>query len=257
MSVDRSSAGDPARTLALLWRDPMAVPRHGPRRGMDLDTVISAAIELADERGLDAVTVRRVAERLGIATMSLYTYVPGKSELLDLMLDAAYSQMSRTPTTGEAWRARLAAVAQDNRELFRTHPWTAVVSTLRPPLGPGQMAKYEHDLAAFDDCGLDDVTADDCLTHLLTFVRANARDTIDSHGARRDTAMDDEQWWASAGPVLARVLDPDQYPRATRIGAAAGSAHGSAHDPTHAYEFGLARLLDGLAPLIEGRPATR
>ncbi|PPK92327.1 regulatory TetR family protein [Kineococcus xinjiangensis] len=250
MSSDRSSAGDPARTLALLWRDPSAVPRRGPRRTLDLDAVVEAATALADAEGLPALTMRRVAERLGVAPMSLYTYVPGKAELLDLMLDAAYAAMPRQDTTGRPWRERVAAVAEENRRLHLAHPWAATVSTLRPPLGPGQAAKYEHELAAFDGCGLDDVEVDDCLTWVLGFVRACARDAADAEAARADGGTD-EQWWASAGPLLARVLDPAAHPRATRIGAAAGAAHGSAHDPAHAYRFGLDRVLDGLAALIE------
>ena len=67
---------------------------RGPKRRTDLDSVVRAAIELADAEGLDAVSMRRVAERLGIGTMSLYTYVPGKGELLDLMLDTVYGQRS-------------------------------------------------------------------------------------------------------------------------------------------------------------------
>ena len=65
--------------------------------------------------------------------------------------------------------------------------------------------------------------------------------------------MDDVQWWATAGPLLERVMDPDVYPRAVRVGAAAGAAHGSAADPDHAYEFGLARVLNGFAALIDTR----
>lgn len=252
-SSDRSSAGDPARTLALLWRDASSVPGRGPRRTTDVDAVVDASIALADTEGLTALTMRRVAERVGIPAMSVYTYVPGKAELLDLMLDAVYARMTRTSTEGRPWRERLTVVAQENRTLFAEHPWAAAVSTLRPPLGPGQIGKYEHELAALDDCGLDDVKADDCLTHLLSFVRACARDAIDAETAQRASAMDDARWWASAGPLLARVLDPDTYPRATRIGSAAGAAHGSAHDPDHAYRFGLERLLDGLVPLIDMR----
>ena len=253
MPLDRSSAGDPARTLALLWRDASAVPVRGPRRTTDLDTVVDASIALADAEGLDAVTMRRVAERVGIPPMSVYTYVPGKAELLDLMLDAVYTRMSRTDTSGRAWRERLATVARENWELFEAHPWAAAVSTLRPPLGPGQTEKYEHELTALDGTGLSDVEADDCLTHLLTFVRACARDAVDARDARRSSAMDDAQWWAVAGPVLDRVLDPARYPRATRIGSAAGSEHASAHDPEHAYRFGLERVLDGLAVLVDQR----
>jgi hypothetical protein len=65
--------------------------------------------------------------------------------------------------------------------------------------------------------------------------------------------MDDEQWWEANAPLLARVLDQRAYPLATRVGIAAGAAHRSAHDPDHAYHFGLRRVLDGLAALIDGR----
>lgn len=257
MPADRSSSssGDPARTLALLWQDASTLPSRGPRRTTDVSTVVGVSIALADAEGLGAVTMRRVAEKAGIPPMSVYTYVPGKAELLDLMLDTVYARMTRRSTAGRPWRERLTAVAEENRALFAEHPWAATVSTLRPPLGPGLIGKYEHELAALDDCGLDDVDVDDCLTHLLSFVRACARDTIDAQATQRRSAMDDAQWWQSAGPVLARVLDPDAYPRATRIGAAAGAAHGSAHDPDHAYRFGLDRLLDGLAQLIDARAA--
>jgi AcrR family transcriptional regulator len=221
-----------------------------------VDAVVAAATDLADRAGLEAVTMRRVAEALGVGAMTLYTYVPGKAELLDLMLDAAYARMPRADTTGKPWRERLAAVAEENRALFEAHPWAAAVSTLRPPLGPGLMAKYEHELAALDGLGLDAVEMDDCLTCLLTFVQACARAAADARAARRDSAMDDEQWWAVNAPLLARVLDERTYPLATRVGAAAGAAHRSAHDPAHAYRFGLRRVLDGLAALIDSKPMT-
>ena len=254
MPVQRSSAGDPARTLQLLWRDPTAVPRHGPRQGLSIDTVVDTATGLADAESLDAVTMRRLAQVLGVAPMTLYTYVPGKAELLDLMLDAAYARMPRADTSGQPWRQRLAAIAAENGALFETHPWAAAVSTIRPPLGPGQMAKYEHELSAFGDLGLDDVTVDDCLTYLLSFVQACARAAVEARDIQRDSAVDDGQWWAANAPLLARVFDEDAYPTAARVGAAAGAAHGSAYSPGHAYDFGLQRVLDGLAALIDSRP---
>jgi len=251
--VQRSGAGDPARTLQLLWRDPAAIPRHGPRQGLSVDAVVDAATELADAQGLDAVTMRQVARALGVVPMTLYTYVPGKAELLDLMLDAAYARMPRTDTSGQPWRQRLAAIAAENRRLFETHPWAAAVSTIRPPLGPGQMAKYEHELSAFDGLGLDDITIDDCLTYLLSFVQSCGRAAADARDMQRESAMDDGQWWAANAPLLARVLDEDEYPTAARVGTAAGTAHGGTYNPGHAYDFGLPRVLDGLAALIDNR----
>lgn len=245
----RTGAGDPARTLRLLWRDPAAVPRHGPRQGLTVDRVVAAATALADAEGLDAVTMRRVAASLGVVPMTLYTYVPAKAELLDLMLDSAYTAMPRADTAGQPWRQRLAAVAAENRALFEAHPWAAAVSALRPPLGPGLLAKYEHELSALDGLGLDDVEMDDALTHLLTFVQAWARAAADAGDNRR--VQDDEQWWAAHAPLLAELIDPDAYPLAARVGTAAGTAHGTAYDPEHAYRFGLQTILDGLAALID------
>jgi AcrR family transcriptional regulator len=252
-----TGAGEPSRTLALLWRDSSAGHRgHGHRRGPDrsltVDAVVDAGIALADAEGLTAVTMRAVAERVGVSTMSVYTYVPGKAELLDLMVDRLYLHMPRPAWRIRTWRRRLERVAETNRSLFADHPWlTDVVVLSRPPLGPGVMAKYEHELASLDGAGLDDVTTDAALSHLLGFVQGHARAAHDAARTRRDTAMSDASWWAANEPLLERVLDPAAYPRAVRIGAAAGEAYGSSWSAEHAWRFGLARTLDGLAALID------
>jgi AcrR family transcriptional regulator len=256
MPTERSSAGDPARTLQLLWREPgPADSRRGPRQGLSVERVVATAIALADTDGLGSVTMRAIAQVLGVVPMSLYTYVPGKAELLDLMLDTVYHQMRRADLSGEPWRQRLAAVAQENRDLFTRHPWIADVSTSRPPLGPGLMAKYEHELSAFEDLGLSDIEMDAALTFLLGFVQAAARSAADAAAARQDSALSEEQWWAANAPLLTRVFDEAKYPTASRVGAAAGAAHGAAYDPDHAYTFGLQRVLDGLGALIDASGA--
>lgn len=253
MTETSTGAGEPSRTLALLWGDPSGVPRKGPARSVTVAQVVDAALELADEQGLGAVTMRAVAQRVGVSAMSVYTYVPGKPELLDLMVDACYARMVREPWGDQPWRARLIRVAEDNRDLLAAHPWLTEVAALsRPPLGPGVMAKYEHELAAFDDTGLPDVDLDAALTYLLGFVQAHARSAHDAARITTDTAMSDADWWAANEPVLARALDPQGYPRAVRIGSAAGEAQGSAWASDRAWDFGLERTLDGLAALIAG-----
>jgi AcrR family transcriptional regulator len=242
----RTSAGDAARTLALLWRVQEPALR-GPRPRLDVDAVVAGAIALAGEQGLAALSMRALAARLGVSAMALYGYVPGKDELLDLMLDALYAGMDRPPwEPGAGWRERARAVAEANRALYAAHPWAAAVSTARPPLGPGLMAKYEHELAAFDGTGLGDVERDSALSFLLAFVQGIAVAAADA----ADAPGTDAEWWEGAGPLLARVVDPERYPLASRVGAAAGEAHGSTYDPAHAYAFGLERVLDGLAALI-------
>lgn len=248
MAKDRSGAGDPVRTLELLWREPgggAPAGRRGPRQGLTVDAVVLAAIGLADEEGLGALTMRALAQRLGVTPMTLYTYVPGKAELLDLMLDAAYGEMDRSaPAPAGSWRLKVTRVADDNRALFLRHPWIADLSVTRPPLGPGVIGKYDHELAAFDGIGLTDVEMDAALTHLLGFVHANALAAADT--AAHNAGQSDEEWWAAVAPLLERAMDAERYPLAGRVGSAAG-----AYDPETVWAFGLRCLLDGLARIVE------
>ena len=244
--MPRTGSGDPARTLALLWRQAEPEPRRGPRPRLSVDAVVAVAIAHADAEGLEAVTIRALAERLGVSAMTIYTYLPGKAELLDLMVDAVYAAMPRAPwPRRQRWRARVRAVADANRALFDAHPWAARVSTARPPLGPGLMEKYEHELGALDGLGLSDIEMDAALTFMLGFVQAAAVAAQDQADAGSD-----EQWWEQAGPLLAKLVDPSRYPLASRVGTAAGAAQGGAYDAASAYRFGLERVLDGLAVLV-------
>jgi Tetracyclin repressor-like, C-terminal domain len=177
-------------------------------------------------------------------------YVPGKAELLDLMLDRVYGQMPRDPWP-EDWRRRVTALARANRALYEAHPWAAAIGPGRPPLGPGLMAKYEHELRALEGIGLDDLQMDAALTFVLDFVRASALAAQHADAARSESGMTDEQWWEANAPLLERILDPGAYPTAARVGTAAGAAQGGAYSADHAWEFGLDRILDGLAALIE------
>jgi AcrR family transcriptional regulator len=233
----------------LLWRQGAAGTR-GPKQALSVDRVVDAAIALADGEGIAAATMRRVAQALGVAPMSLYTYVPGKAELVDLMLDRVYALMPRSQPSSDAWRDRVTAVAGDNRVLFERHPWVASVSTTRPALGPGQMAKYEYELRALDGIGLDDVAMDAALTFLLGFVQTCARAELDARATQLETAMSDAEWWAAHEPLLARVLDASAYPLASRVGSAAGEVYGGAYNARYAYDFGLQRVLDGIAALL-------
>ncbi len=194
--------------------------------------MVGAAVAIADAGGLDAVTMRAVAERLGVSAMTLYTYVPGKAELLDLMLDALWLAMPRE--AGPTVRS----VADANRALYDAHPWAARVTTARPPLGPGLMAKYEHELGAFEHLGLTDVDMDAALTLVLGFVQGIA--------AQEPATTPDAEWWERAGPLLAEVVTAEDYPLASRVGSAAGEAQGGAYDAERAYEFGLGRILEAL-----------
>ena len=251
MSTEYSGRGDPARSIALLWGTRERSGR-GPKPGLSVERLVAAAIEIADADGLERLSMRRVAERLGAGTMSLYRYVPGKAELLDLMVDRVCAEPGDDGNDG-SWRARLERIARDNRRLYERHPWLAHVFPGRPPLGPGVIAKYDRELAAVEGIGLTDVEMDSVLTLVLDYVRAAAISFAESAAAPQRTGQTDDEWWTALGPALARVCDPDRFPLATRVGNAATEQYQAAHDPEHAFEFGLARLLDGVEAFVERR----
>ena len=254
MTTDFTGGGDPRRSIELLWGLPPG-PRPGPKPRFAVADVAAAAVEIADADGLGALSMRRVAERLGVSAMSLYTYVPGKAELIDLMFDRVLAEAPRdTVPLDEAsggWRDRLEAIARQNFALYQRHPWLLQVATSRPPLGPNVVAKYDHDLRAVDGVGLGDVEMDLVVQMVGDFVHGAARTAVAATQVAQRTGLTDEEWWERAGPALAKVYDPDATPTATRVGAAAGAEYNAAVDPARAFEFGLARLLDGVAALIE------
>ncbi|MFE3450652.1 TetR/AcrR family transcriptional regulator [Nonomuraea sp. NPDC059194] len=252
MTVEYTGKGDPARSLALLWRTSDRPSRKG-KPELSVDRIVRAAIEVADAEGLTALSMRRVAERLGVGTMSLYTYVPGKPELLDVMLDTVYGETARPADLPGGWRARLEQIARENWTLYLRHPWLLQVATSRPVLGPNTIAKYEYELSAVDGIGLTDVEMDSVITLVTGFVHGAARGAVEALEAEKLTGMTDEQWWAAHAPFLHRISDASRFPVASRVGEAAAEVYGSAYSPEHSFEFGLQRLLDGISLLITTR----
>jgi AcrR family transcriptional regulator len=244
-----SGSGDPARSLALLWR----TDERRSQAGLSVDRIARAAIALADADGLQALSMRRVADALGVGTMSLYTHVPGKAELLDVMLDMALGETERPEDSPGPWRARLEQVARENWALFRRHPWILQVATARPPLGPNLLAKYDYELRALDGIGLSDHEMDRALSLVLNFVAGAARWAVDAAGVASETGVTDAQWWDAYAPLLTRMVDFERYPLGSRVGSAAGEANQAASDPEGDFEFGIQRVLDG----IEAYVATR
>lgn len=254
MTTEYTGGGDPRRSVELLWGVQDA-PRRGPKPRLTVARIVRAAVDVADVDGLAAVSMRRVAERLGVAAMSLYTYVPGKAELLDLMLDLVYGELAAPDRLDAGWRARLELVARENWRLYRRHPWLLEIATGRPPLGPNVIAKYDNELRAIEGIGLTDIEMDCVLTLVLGHVHGAARGVVDAAAAEQRTGMTDAQWWEAASPVLEKVFDGSRFPTAERVGAAAGEAYGAASAPEHAFEFGLQRILDGIEALVKARSA--
>jgi AcrR family transcriptional regulator len=244
------SSTDPARSVALLW----ASQTEAGRSGLTLKAIVAAAIDIADTNGIDALSMRNVAERLGVGTMSLYTHVPGKNDLIDLMFDTAYGQLYESvegPSQQPGgWRGALRFIAKQNWDLYRRHPWMLEITPGRPILGPHTTLKYEAELRPLDKLGLSDVEMDAVLTLVLTHVEGCARAQAIIDRTRSDTGMTDVEWWVSRAPILDKIVDPTRVPVATRVGTSSGQEYQGASSPEFAFTFGLERILVGIADLI-------
>ena len=252
MATEFTGTGDPARSMALLWRAAVRDERRpGPRPGLDVDRIVTAAVALADRSGLAAVSMRALAAELGVGAMTLYTHVPGKGELVDLMLDSVLAELypADDALLAGGWRERLEAMARTNWDLFLRHQWALHLATGRPPLGPHLMRKYEVELRSVDGLGLGEVEMDLLVTLVNGFVRGSVSGVHEKADAERASGITEEQWWAATEPYLAEVFDAERYPTAARVGPVAGQELG-AYDPERSFEFGLARLLDGIGVLV-------
>jgi AcrR family transcriptional regulator len=245
--------GDPIRSMELLWGVAQAPKSRGPKQGLTVDRIVAAGIEIADADGLAALSMRRVADRLGVGAMSLYTYVPSKAELVDVMFDRAIGSVEHAPVAG-GWREKLSAIAWSAWELYRRHPWLLQVMAMsRPPLGPNSIADYDHQLRAVDGIGLSELEMDSVVNMVAVFVQGAARAAAEAATSTQDTGVTDAEWWSTYGPLLEKVFDAEKYPVAARVGEVAGQTYQSAYDANHGFEFGLARILDGVAALVDLR----
>lgn len=244
MAGSREKKRDPKASLALLWGE-QEQPRRGPKPSLTAERIVTGAIAIADGEGLDALSMQRVASELEVTTMALYRYVPGKAELIDLMVDTALgtppAHTAHTAHTADAgeWRPRLTEWARQCWALYRRHPWILTATAMRRQLmGPNQLAWLDAALAALAPTGLPAAQQHDTVLLVIGHIRNLAQQLVDAD------ETGDQEWNRLAADVLER--HGHRYPALTAaIAAGAFAPHDD--DPL---DFGLERILDGVAALI-------
>jgi AcrR family transcriptional regulator len=234
-------------------RPARAAPPSGPDpRELRTEQVVAVATALADEDGLAALSMRRIAAELGVATMSLYPRVRGKDELLVLMLDRVFAEFPPpTPPPGAGWRVRVELLARAQWAAYRRHPWSpGLMSLSRPQKAPHGMVHTEALLRAFDGFGLDRTTLVHAAVTVAGYVRGLAINLESELRAEQDTGLTADQWMRATQPAFDAVLAAGGFPMLTAIGAEPEIDM----DLDSLFEFGLARLLDGFAGWL---PPTR
>jgi AcrR family transcriptional regulator len=254
--------GDARRSMALLWRAAGAdESKPGPKPGLSVGAIIDAAIAVADTNGMAALSMRAVGERLGCTAMALYTYVPSKSELVDLMYDAVLAETHQEYDLTEGWRPALTAWARDLLAFYLRHPWVLQVSQARPVLGPNEYRLLDVVLGVMFTTGLAPQTMRRIMSALFQLVRGCAQTIAEAREAAAATGTTDEEWWYSRSALLTEVA-PDfgtRFPMVTKLGEAGGYAMSDESKPyleqesIEMFATGLTVLLDGVEVAI-GKP---
>jgi AcrR family transcriptional regulator len=215
------------------------------------------------------VSMRRVGERLGKSAMSLYTYVPGKGELIDLMLDTAFGELPTAYDLSQGWRPAMEQCARDGWHFYERHPWVLQVSGTRSSLGPHEFDLYEAQLRIVDGLGLPGVEVARVVNVVASFVRGAAKTVSDARTAEQATGVSDDDWWNARAPILDELADdtwPTRFPTITKLDAEQAFSQPDRPDDTTPYlvqdaldtfDFGLQRVLDGIESYVASRARTQ
>ncbi|WP_236718250.1 TetR/AcrR family transcriptional regulator [Actinoplanes sp. TFC3] len=209
--------------------------KRGPKPALSLTGIADAGIAVADAEGLAAVSMQRVAAELGYTKMSLYRYLPGKAELVALMLEQAIGEPPEL--TSQGWRAGLEQWSRKLLERYVAHPWAIEATVGQRPLGPYEMSWMEVALSRLEGLPLKGSERLDTIA------------TLAGHGrmlAQQAASMVGEAEMTQAIAAMLREHG-ERFPHLMAAMGEAGQGAGQA------FEFGLARILDGLEALVSRR----
>ncbi|WP_393062145.1 TetR/AcrR family transcriptional regulator [Streptomyces sp. LN549] len=228
-----------------VWDRPEPPNRPVP---LDRERIVAAAMALADEGGLAAVSLRKVAARLDAGPMRLYGYISTKEELFDLMVDEVYAEVLPEEQPGD-WREALRVLAHRTRRAALRHEWLADLLGGRPALGPNGIAVAEATLAALDGlAGVD--TAMRAVETVSAYFTGAIRREIANVRAERATGLSTRDWQRASGPRMTKVLATGRFPALSK------AVYDGTHvDAEESFATGLDWVLDAVAAKLAGPPA--
>jgi hypothetical protein len=181
--------------------------------------------------------------------MSLYRHVPGRDQLVDLMVDEVLGEHPDDVPEAAGWRARLEAGARQAWRIRRRHPWLAEVRGTRHLPGPNAVAHYDFMLSTLTGTALTPAEVIAVVGLVGRFLDAEALHLLEIRHEERRSGVPEEQWWGARDALYDRLYG---YPTITRLWEAGGW-----DAPEDSFEFGLRRLLDGVQVLIDDRDESR
>jgi AcrR family transcriptional regulator len=240
---------DPAlrRRSELLWEQ-RTPPSRGPKPTLTPDDVVMAAIEIADDQGLAALTMQAVSARLGFTTMAVYRYFPSKEALYDAIVDAGMGLPPRPAEPRATWREEVANVARAKRAMLISRPWLAELPFVAAPHGPNWLSWLEAVVDPLSATGLRPADVGEMLSIVDGYTRGSS-DTAISLARARASGKSMEEWAAAVGADLGRSIGDPRFPKFAAIITA--PTEGTPRTMDESFEFGLARVLDGIELYIK------
>ena len=207
------------------------------REPLSRDRVLRAALEVADEGGLDGLTIRSLAQRLGAKPMSLYHHVAGKEEILDGLVDLVFAEIT-VPSPSGRWREEMATRARSAREVLRRHSWSIGLLESRTTPGPATLRHHDATIGALRAGGLSIAETAHAYAVLDAFTYGFAVQEASLPFEGPDGAA------AVAEPIMA-LMAAGEYPHMVEF--ATEHALRPGYDFGAEFDFGLELVLDALA----------
>lgn len=213
-------------------------PSSAPRTPLNRERVVRAAVALADDAGLEALSMRKLGQRLGVEAMSLYNHVANKDDLLVGMIDVVFSEID-LPVVDVGWRTAMSQRAASVREALARHPWATGLMELRTTHGPASLRHAEAVLDRLREAGFSIEDATHAYWLLDSYIYGFA---IQEAGLPFGTPDELAEMAESVLPQVSAAEHP-------RLNEAAVAGYASGYGYTDEFEFGLDLILDGLERL--------
>jgi AcrR family transcriptional regulator len=211
-----------------------------PRHPLSREQVLGAAVALADERGLEALSMRELGRRLGVEAMSLYNHVADKSAVLDGMVDLVLGEIE-LPVAGADWRDSMRLRAVSALKAFRSHPWASALVDSRMSGGEGRLRYFEAVIRVLRQAGFTPELAARAFSLLDSYIYGFCRQS--------QSIASSDSGEPGAAEAFMNALPSGEFPYLAEIAAMQAAAPG--YDEDADFLFGLGIILDGLQRKME------
>lgn len=236
-----AASPEAARSPGLIWERPEPAARPAPAP-LSREAIVGAALRLARDEGIEAVSLRNIGRALDVGPMRLYGYIESKEELLDLVVDALYADLLEGGPLPGPWRAALTEIARRLRAVAHAHPWFPGLLSGRPNVGPNALAYLEAALGTLaNEPRVSIDAAVEAIRVLHAYVIGAVQTEANDLRAARETGLDEEAFRDHHAPYLFRTLARGQHPTLQRV--VEEHVHTT---PDATFARGLAWVLDGI-----------